>query len=406
MKQRFKNSFLIVYVFCFGFLSCVTPFEIAPEENIDSRLVVEGLLTDELKFQEIKLTRTYLLEKWTPVTIEKNATVRVVEDGTVFYDYVENEPGKYVSKIKFKANTNKTYKLEILLSTGKKYASKTQMLPNELTSDFDVVAKKEIDKEGREGVMLSYVNTNGGQSDASSYYRFDYSNTYKIVSPNWSDEELIVNSTILPTMSFKNHENGKICYGNDVSTKYILRNANEFQGNAVESFNLNFLLKDNHKIFYRYSIKVNQYVISREAHTYYNTLKDFSESENVFSENQPGNIIGNIVSLDDNSENVIGFFDVTKILSKRIFFNYTDFFLKSGQLAEDFFFVPCVKSFPTLRSQGLKQPLSLNDMLIKQVVVFLAENNDNPGGPFQVVTKKCGDCSSLGDIIKPDFWKE
>jgi len=290
------------------------------------------------------------------------------------------------------------------LSSGKKYASKTLELPTELISDFDVVATKGINKEGKEGVLIDYVNKNVGNSTVSSFYLFNHTSTYKIVAPNWSDETLEINSTLKPEMVAKNHENGEICYGEDSSTKLILRNASEFQGNAVEPFNIGFLSKDDHKIYYRYSINVHQYVISREAYTYYKTLKDFSESDNVFSEHQPGNIIGNIISLDDETENVIGFFEVAKVLSKRVFFNYTDFFIKSGLPAEGIYFSPCIKSFPTLRSRGIFQPLSLNEMLLKELMVFLAENTDNPGGPYQVVTKACGDCSTFGDIKKPDFW--
>jgi len=395
----------MVLVCCLLFFSCTTPYELKQDEIFDDRLVVEGKLTDALNYQTVKLTRTYLLNKWTTIPTEKNAQVRIVEDGTTFFEYEEKEPGIYVSKNKFRALPNKSYTLEINLSSGKKYVSVQQKLPAQSNSDFDLVVAKGINKQGTPGVFIDYVTKGGGNSVESSYYRFDHTSTYKIVVPNWFTDSLVVNSTIRPSMVVKGNEIGRVCYKDDRSSKIILRNASKFQGNAVDPFNIKFLPKADHKIYYRYSINVNQYVVSEESYAYFNTLKEFSESTNVFSENQPGIIIGNIISLDNENENVIGFFEVVKKLSKRVFFNYTDFYEKSTvQALSEFYFVECVISLPTLRSRGIHQPLSLNEMLLKELVVLLNENHDDPGGPYQVVTKACGDCRVLGDVKKPDFW--
>ena len=75
---------------------------------------------------------------------------------------------------------------------------------------------------------------------------------------------------------------------------------------------LDFSKKKNPTIFHRYSIEVRQRLISREAFIYYTAVDEISNSENVFSDNQPGNIPGNIKSLSNSSENVIGFFEVSK----------------------------------------------------------------------------------------------
>jgi len=90
-------------------------------------------------------------------------------------------------------------------------------------------------------------------------------------------------------------------------------------------------------------------------------------------------------------------------LSKRLFFNYIDFYRKE-EVADEVYFGACIKSFPTLKSRGVVQRLSLNDMLLQNLVVYLNENGGDPGGPYQVVTKACGDCRVLGDVKKPDFW--
>jgi uncharacterized protein YcfL len=408
MKLKYIKNLAIFYLSLFMLNGCVEPYEIKQEDSFDDRLVVETVLTNEIAYQTIKLTRTYSLNNVARV-VENGAEVKVIEDDNVFYIYEEKQPGVYISKVKYGAKPNKDYKLSILLQSGKKYSSKTMQLPVESNSDFDLIATKGINKIGKEGVYIRYENKNNVGNNSSSYYRFDYSGIYKVVAPNWRIDSLaVVSNSNKPKLVVKNNEIGKICYGEDIGTKTYLRNAKDIDGNAVEPFNLRFLLKDDHRIYYRYSLNVRQYVVTNEAYTYYKILEEFSQSDNLFSGNQPGNIIGNIFSESDQSENVIGFFDVSKVLSKRVFFNYTDFFVKISPLIDAFYFEPCEKFYPFLDSRGGSQPLSLNEMLSEGLVLFLAEKdgigNPQPGGPYQVVTKNCGDCSAYGDVVKPNFW--
>ena len=404
--KHIKNVTSLLIIFIFN--SCIEPYTIKQEDSFEDRLVVEAVLTNQSEYQKIILTRTYSLDN-VAKNVEEGAIVKVIEDKNVFYLYEEKQPGEYISKVKFNAKPNKDYKLDIVLKNGKEYSSKKMQLPVESNSDFKLTPYVGRNKIGREGVYIKYENNNTGGNDSSSFYRFDHSGTYKIVAPNWSPDELEVNSTKRPKLVGKKNDIGKICYGTDIGIKTFLRNAKDFEGNDVEPFNLIFLLKDDHRIYYRYSLNVKQYVISNDAYIYYKTLEEFSESDNLFSGIQPGNINGNIFSKDEHSENVIGFFDVTKVSSKRVFFNYTDFFVKTNPLIDEFYFEPCVKSYPYLESKGASQPLSLNEMLSKDLVMFLSENFSlhtppQPGGPYQVVTKNCGDCSAYGNVIKPNFW--
>ena len=79
----------------------------------------------------------------------------------------------------------------------------------------------------------------------------------------------------------------------------------------------------------RYSILVKQYVQSLAAHTYYETLKEISDNGSILSQTQPGFFRGNISSVDNPREKVIGFFEVSSYSEKRIFFNFSDLFPKT-----------------------------------------------------------------------------
>ena len=115
--QKIQNILLlaIALVTC---NACTEPYALQ-SNNYQNYLVVEATLTNGLKKQEVKLTRTYRLEEREP-TAEQNATVKVFgDDGSIFLFEEENE--KYVSVDEFEPLPNVAYRLEIETENGKKY---------------------------------------------------------------------------------------------------------------------------------------------------------------------------------------------------------------------------------------------------------------------------------------------
>ncbi|MCB0468103.1 MAG: DUF4249 family protein, partial [Aequorivita sp.] len=86
-------------------MSCTEPYEIETV-NYENVLVVESTITDELKPQIVKLSRTSSLED-TSVLIENNATVTVVStNGDNFSFSQDNDTGFYISNQSFLARPN------------------------------------------------------------------------------------------------------------------------------------------------------------------------------------------------------------------------------------------------------------------------------------------------------------
>jgi hypothetical protein len=142
---------------------------------------------------------------------------------------------------------------------------------------------------------------------------------------------------------------------------------------------------------HRYSILVKQFVQSPEAYAYYETLKGLTQSStDIFSEDQPGFLAGNISALDDPNENVAGFFEVATVDEKRIFFNYEDFF--PGEELPPYI-LNCV---PTISSgEDLARTLENNTHVFYDI-----------NGGIRTVPRECGDCTALGSNKIPDFWEE
>ncbi len=82
------------------------------------------------------------------------------------------------------------------------------------------------------------------------------------------------------------------------------------------------------RLLYRYSVLVNQYAISREAHHFFNLLKEFSENSGFLYDIQPGFIAGNIHNKSTPEENVIGIFYAASHSSSRIFISHSELPIK------------------------------------------------------------------------------
>jgi hypothetical protein len=400
MKNRSLNLILIFIIAVF-FNSCIDPFDIKTI-TFKSALVVEATITNEFKFQEIKLSRTYDLEE-EGQSNESNANVKVVDNFQNIYSFYETTSGKYVSAEAFSALNGRDYQLKIETSDGKLYSSKLTQLTN--TSQIDkVYAEKSEDGDG----IIIFVDSSNPNGNAR-YYRFGYEETYKIIASKWSDRDLVIISKDPPVLDFaQRNKNKKVCYATINSIGIIQTETNNLVDDRITKFPVRYISKDNYIISHRYSMLLKQYVQSQEAYTFYKTLNDLSGSESLFSQNQPGFINGNIYSEDNSNESVIGFFEVSSVSTKRYFFSPQDLDLTVPYPRP--YPVPCHITAPQLNPRFGN---SLIDYLESGNYLLYARNgpgsppvNPPTGGPFIITESACGDCTEIGTNIKPDFWVE
>ena len=406
--------------------SCVEEINLE-NESFESILVVEATITNENKQQEILLSRSYMFDS-IPIK-ETNATVSVIDDLANTYTFIETEPGVYKSQLAFAAQPDRYYNLSVVASNGNEYGS-TQMQLTQQTLIDNLYVERDFNENGIEGVSV-YVDSFDPTGN-SKYYRHEYEETYKIIAPLYSPEELLSNGVEFPileadqsslglntmqdlidflvTRQFR-PEQEQICYKTVESNTIIQANTNEFLQDKLDKYRIHFINRESATLRERYSILVRQYVQSREAFVFYETLNNFSGSESVFSEDQPGFLEGNVFSTQSNDEKVIGFFEVTSVDEKRIFFNYSDLFtnepLPSYFLSCDEFYTPVLLK-EDLVHNWIGSPLV---DAINEGYQFYDENvdgNNSPyfHAPFRLVLGPCGDCTFLGNNNIPDFWED
>lgn len=382
--------------------NCIEPVTITTN-SFEDTLVVEATITCELKFQKINLSRTFELNG-NNLIVESNADVKVIEENGDTYNFEENAPGEYLSTSQFAAKPNTPYQLIVLTTNGKEYRASTTMISSAAEIE-SINFIKELSDNGDLGVSV-YLNS-FDPSGNSRYYRYEFEETYKFIAPFWSRLKISVASPTEVEFTDNNDEN-QICYSNRFSSGILQTETTGLSEDRVTQELVHFLKVDDYAISERYSILIKQFVQSPQAFTFYKTLKELSSSESVLSENQPGFVKGNIQPVNASNEKVIGFFEISSVSQKRGFFNWRDVF-SGEQRRPSYIIEDCELIAPQFNSNNTE----LIDVLNEGDFIYYRENyimGDDPvipnGGPYVLVRPECGDCTTLGSNIPPDFWEE
>lgn len=392
--QNFRiNSPVVFILLGILFTGCTETYPLLTN-TFEEVIVVEATITNELKNQEIKITKTAKFEDENYLP-ESGAKVFITDDAGDQYDFKEND-GIYISEVEFKAESERKYQLHITTKNGKSFESEAETLTsiNPMQSVVAAVEKK----DNVNGVSIR-INSFDPQRK-SNYYRYEYEETYKVVAPKWSPLKAVFDANGQLNL-VTNSENTQVCYGNKKNTDLLLVNTNNLSEDRVD-FMARFISDQDYIITTRYSILVKQYIESVTAFNYYATLKKISGSGIILSPVQPGFLLGNIKAVNSNDK-IAGYFDVASVSTERIYFNYDDLF--PGKSAppyvadckeycyggEGSFPEPCTHVLPYSDDLGLR--------LIKYY-------SGDPGSFIFWVNAPCGDCTTIASNIKPTFWTD
>jgi len=387
IRTEIKKTMSMVLLFIFW--GCTEPFQ-GTVEGFDDVLVVNTVITNEMKRQEVRLTRSYRFEDDGPIPEEAASVLIETDHGQILFDEVE--PGKYLSSVPFSAEMETNYTLSISTSDGRSYRSASMKLPTVETNIDQLYAERIVDDNGEEGMGI-FVDTFDAARE-SNYYRYDFVETYKVIAPLWSPEDVVFVIQLSTGPAFDvilREREERVCYGSERAKMINVTNTLNLSEDRLSRYLIRFIGRDNYILSHRYSILVKQFVQSPEAYSYYGTLRGLTQSSmDVFSEDQPGFLAGNIVSLDNPNENVTGFFEVAALDEKRLFFDYEDFF--SGEELPPYF-QECQLS--------VQDGEDLKDAVLAGTRVYYDFNRG-----YRTTSRACGDCTALGSNKVPDFWVE
>ncbi|CAM4371403.1 DUF4249 domain-containing protein [Flavobacterium terrigena] len=389
---------------------CTEPY-LLQTSNFEEALVIEATITNELKTQQIRLTKTYRLEENGPEFVE-NANISVEDDFGNVYNFTEGNE-VYESQNPFQAIAGRRYKLRIIVN-GKTYTSTPEVLS--AVNPIQNVEVHDVTIAGDRGAEIKVKSFD--PTGNSKYYRYEFEETYKVIAPKWKPNTVTINPNFNALGSKdliftpRTYE-AQTCYSTFKSNELLLHSTSNLSEDRVD-YMVRFIHVTNPIIKHRYSILVNQYVQNLESYTYYSTLKSISGSGSILSQNQPGFFRGNITCESNPNEKVIGFFDVSSKSSQRIFFNFADVF--PGTTAPGYFYdcydncvdepgeynCPGVYNFcfeignPNSTCEGENVEAQLNT---GNLLYYSGPN------PIYLVPLPCGDCTQFSSNVVPTFWQ-
>lgn len=377
-------------------MSCVEELPLVTE-NFEDTIVIEATITDELKTQQIKLSRTIRLEEDTP-NFEANAQVRVETNNGTTYEFAYQGEGIYTSNQEFQAIDDESYTLFVQTLNGNSYVSTEEVLAS--NSEIDSIYTELINNSGQNNVTV-LVDSKENSSNPR-FFRYEYEETYKILAPIFAFNDLIFEnirgsgeSLFFTTRLVPRPIEEQTCYTTNISNEIIITSINGIDENSISRFPVKSIPVKDPVIRVRYSILVRQFTQSANANNFYKILKELSSDESLLIDIQPGFVQGNIFSQQSTQEKVLGFFDVSSVDSKRIYFNHQDFGLDRPP-----YFFDC--DIILFEGNSVEERTRLLRLVNDEGYKYIDESDD---GLF-IVNPPCGDCTWFSSSEVPSFWED
>jgi len=345
---------------------------------VNSILVVEGTIA-----AGVNAENHFLLSRLRPLldtTInEPEIGARVVIEGQSGQNWTlaESSAGDYRSTITLPLTTS--YKLKIQTKSGKQY--ETDFLPVTATPPIDSVTWSRPEND-----LEIYVHTHDPNNN-TRYYRWEYSETWEYHAFYESDLK---------------YENGRIinlpdslltfvCWSSDASGSIILGNTTALSEDKVSYQTLLVLPNASPKASVKYSINVKQVALTEDAYNFWSILRKNTELTGTLFDPQPSQLPGNIKSVTNPGERVIGYISVGGVSEKRIYIKNTELPGWPIRPAEEF-------SCKTL--DPMPNPLEFLDQDTTYGPAYFLS------GALLLAKKNCMDCRRRGgSTVRPAFWQ-
>lgn len=291
-----------------------------PEIDIkyDNLLVVEGQITNMPGPYFVKLSSSIPLETNLPVPLS-GFQVTISDHLGNRETLMEKDPGSYETSANgIQGIAGRKYKLEISSPNGQNYSTDFEELREAVDIDsvyhqLEYIVDDDLPYDIA-GYQF-YVNTELPQAD-TNYFMWNLSSTYKYQSDfiiRWMyDGEL---------HQFTNSDSLRTCWKTEVIKTIFISSTENLSppGLAVEGAMLNYVSTAGRDLSIRYSLLTQQFTISKEAYTFWSQVKEQNQSNSELYSKQPYQLRGNVYSVDNTEEPVLGYFTVAGMAEKRIF---------------------------------------------------------------------------------------
>jgi hypothetical protein len=395
---------LLIYLFILlTAIACKEIYESPVKPTATGYLVVEGVINSGPGETNITLSRTTSLDNRT-IQYESGATVSIEGEDNSSRLLTSNPDGRY-SGADLNLNSSTKYRLRIKTPDAKEYVS--DFTPVKNNPPIDSISWKRENSGAQENGVQLYVSTHDPQNN-TRYYQWDYLETWEYHAAFTSSLKYVI--TTLPSgrefygvvFRFKNESDFDstlyFCFHNRPSSSLVTGSSAKLSQDEIYKPFL-FIPRGDERLAVMYSIKVKQYSLSKEGYEFLERMRKNSEQTGSVFDAQPSSINGNIHSVSDPSEPVIGFVSICPVQEKRFFLNnkqLEDWGYQKPICHETLDPIPNISDSIKARGIGLiptNKPVCMEMICPTGIVKFLA------------ASPECVDCSlSGGTPERPSYW--
>lgn len=324
MSHTLFRCLLLVLVVT-GATACVDEVQL-PIRQVEPRLVVDGLITDEPPPYAIKLTFSgaYRSGAGFPEELAVNGALVTVSDDQGRTVRLRQDPLTptyyYLRDTTFRGQVGRNYTLRVTLIDGRTFVSDPEKLRSgppieRLYADYQR-SPAGLVSPAQYNVLLDTKDP----ADPDNYYRwsaYDY-------SPRWPGgvpttfAGVNLNVCWSPTYGpFTDVLSDALINGNSISRRPVLTSPVYAVG--------------------KHYVEVRQYSLTREAFQYWNRFEEQRSRTGSLFDPQPASIEGNVHRQDDASVLALGYFGASSVSRKRLMIpgdtlNYNQFIVRYGGL--------------------------------------------------------------------------
>lgn len=323
----------LIYLFLLLPFACIDPFKVEVPEG-EQLLTVEGIISTGPGPHAITLTRsaTYgsVFEGLIRPVSLATVVIRDNEGNVTFLTESENAKGSYFTPAGFRAQVGKSYTLQILTAEGKVFTSTPERVESVPPIASLEVRTVTIPNKGietpRSGVQL--IAEIDDPADQNNFYFWRNGPAVYILetrpdlfTPRPSPEN--PNRTPQPKPCCIQ------CFRSEVGNNQSLFVVNDDNFNGLTArVPAAFIEDDGLRFVNKFRMDLKQYSISQGAYRFLRLVKQQAEISGSIFDPPPATIRGNMISLDNPDEVVLGYFMAAGETSRRIYIDKDDLTFK------------------------------------------------------------------------------
>jgi len=380
-----KYRLIIISIIFLAINSCIEDYVPKITQKDISKYVVYGNITDKEGYHTIYVSKTTETELpiYTPV---EGCEVTISDDNGNYFLAHETDKGEYKVWISQEyLNVGTKYKVDITTPDNIDISSDFETMYAGAIVDSVYYIKEDLptnDKEIFEEGIQFYTDMTGSEN-SSRYFKYLVKETWEYHSPYprqaYFDGAL---HYIIPEDSSR-----MTCWKTVIVKNIFTLSTDNLSDNSYVKYPLHYVKNTTERLVYGYSLLVEIHAFSESAYHFHQEIGENNYNREGLFEKQPALIEGNLRNLTNTEDEVLGYFFVSSVSSKRIFIqNVEDLEIYYNDMCNPKRIIRSLWSIP----RGSRP-----------CYILLTEN----GIPASWVNDPCCDCTSRGGTtIKPDYW--